>query len=142
MIELNFTIIIQMINFLILVFILHRFLFKPITEVLEKRGVKVSGLKGEAVRFQGRASDIESSINKKLGDIKKEGMEDVEASRKKAVQEQEKLLEETKNRCTDKITTAKNEIAEEARHVSESLKSESGSLAQTLASRVLKRKIV
>ena len=43
MIELNWTILIQMVNFLILIFVLNKILYKPVLKVLEERDEKIYG---------------------------------------------------------------------------------------------------
>ncbi len=47
MIDLNYTMLIQMVNFLVLIFILNLLLYKPITKIIDERNKKIEDSKSE-----------------------------------------------------------------------------------------------
>ena len=46
MININWTLVWNVINFLILMYLLKRFLYQPLLEVLDKRSAKIEEIKG------------------------------------------------------------------------------------------------
>ncbi|MDH3929772.1 MAG: hypothetical protein OEV22_17720, partial [Deltaproteobacteria bacterium] len=52
MIEINLTIVIQVLQFLILIFILNRLLFKPISQVMTERKAKISAWEEKTQKLQ------------------------------------------------------------------------------------------
>ena len=114
MININFTIIIQVINFIFLMWFLNKYLFKPILKVLDERDNKISGDFENAEKInkevdeglenlQQEFSKIRMESSKLKNNIKNEGSEiankKIEKAQKEAKEYMEKFykeLEETK----------------------------------------------
>ena len=59
MISIDFTIVIQFINFFLLIFLLNLVLFRPLRKLLEERRATIEG-------GHGRAQELESQIEEKM----------------------------------------------------------------------------
>ncbi len=112
-----FTVIAQVINFLILVWLLKRFLYKPILKAIDEREKKIAGQIKDA-------NDKKAAAIKEEADFKKRN-DDFDAQKKalmdKAVSDtnaqRDKLLEDAKNEANalrDKLEKAEKEKQESA----------------------------
>ncbi|MFC1895452.1 F0F1 ATP synthase subunit B [Thermodesulfobacteriota bacterium] len=64
-----FTVFAQVINFLILVFLLKRFLYGPIIRAMEAREKKISGQLEQAEKARKEATALEESLKKEMQDL-------------------------------------------------------------------------
>jgi len=70
MLEINFsTILLQMANFFILVFILYRFLFGPLQSMLKKRAIETTRAMDEAKLAQGAAEEARRQYEEKTNNL-------------------------------------------------------------------------
>lgn len=112
----------QIINFLILFFVLKKFLYRPILEVLEKRRERVEKSLSNAERLESEITkvgemreEIIRKANQKANEILGEARELAESKRasilKDAENEASRMIEETKH----KLEKEKGKILDEAR---------------------------
>ena len=140
MINVNATIVVQIINFLILLFILNRILLRPVMDIVEKRSAKI----GEEKERLNNLEEETRTLMEKCISIEKE-------SRKKAM-EQSALLkkeasdqaEEIFNKVKDKISGIREETDKEIQSKIEkaslSLKEMASELAEELTEKVIGRR--
>jgi F-type H+-transporting ATPase subunit b len=137
MISLNATLFIQVINFLLLMWILNRLLFGPIVRAIEEREEKIRRLLKNTEEISSQAQGVKEDYEKKMKQahvkafetkekVRTEGVEEAERAVKKALSEAEKSLTETRG-----VVTLEAEMARE----------EFGSLSQEI-SREIYRKIL
>ena len=88
MVELNGTLIAQIVNFLILVGILTKFAYKPLMKALEDRQKKIADSIDSAERERQEAQQLKLNYQQQLSDARAEAQAIVEKA--------EKLAEETK----------------------------------------------
>ncbi|MCX6258058.1 MAG: F0F1 ATP synthase subunit B [Bacteroidia bacterium] len=92
-----FTVIAQIINFLILVWLLRRFLYKPVLSAIDERENKIASQLKDAAAKESEAKKEQAEFlkkNEKFDQQKKELMDEAVAETK---EEREKLLEEARN---------------------------------------------
>ena len=96
MIELNATLIAQILNFLILVVILRLVAYKPVARLLEQRSQKIQGDldKAEADRKEAEATLVQ--YRQKLSDANVKAQEIVDKAEKVARDEHDASIEATK----------------------------------------------
>jgi F-type H+-transporting ATPase subunit b len=141
MIELNITLLIQMVNFLVLVLIMDRLIFRPILGIIEKRDKHLEELKSKAVTFSEKAGEIQSEHDAQLAAIKREGTHIIDEIRKKGHEEQKEIVDMALENLDRKLKVAKDEIGREKEVASKRLQEETASIAMQLASKLLDRKI-
>ncbi|MGI6386387.1 MAG: ATP synthase F0 subunit B [Desulfomonilia bacterium] len=74
MIELNWTFFVQIFNFLLLMFILNKILYKPILKVLDEREARIAGGQEKAKELLDESQSILKSYNEKLYGAKIDAM--------------------------------------------------------------------
>lgn len=75
MIDINYTLFIQMANFLVLLVLLNIVLFKPIRTILKERQEKMAGLAADADHFQQRQDEADEELKAVIREAQSEGME-------------------------------------------------------------------
>ncbi|MBN2297167.1 MAG: ATP synthase F0 subunit B, partial [Deltaproteobacteria bacterium] len=84
MIELNWTFFVQVLNFLVLMFILNKILYKPILKVLDERDERVVGGQTKAKQLIAESEKIFTSYSDKLQVAKIEALGTKNSARKEA----------------------------------------------------------
>lgn len=141
MIELNFTLLIQAANFLVLIYVLNKILYKPILKILDERDERISGGQEKAKKLIEEGEAIFSSYNQKLHDSKIEAVAVKNATRKEAVDQANAIIDEARKKAEDIVLGVQKEMAEEIARVKKELEPELGIMASTIAQQILGRKV-
>ncbi|UCG13441.1 MAG: ATP synthase F0 subunit B [Deltaproteobacteria bacterium] len=141
MIEINLTIVIQVLQFLILVFILNRLLFKPISQVIAERQDKIiaweektSSLQ-ESVRtrlesYESHLQEAQAQAQERQGQLKNE-VKEKEEERLRAVSEEAARL----------VDSTKLELEKETERLRAELRQQAKEMSKVLAAKILGRKV-
>jgi F-type H+-transporting ATPase subunit b len=141
MIEINLTIVIQVLQFLILVFVLNRLLFRPISEVIAEREGKISA-------WEEKARDSQETARLRLESYEHQR----EQERARAQQGQEQLIKALKEKEEDNLRVVSDEAAqlvastqqaieEETERLRVELRRQAVELSQMLTEKVLGRRV-
>ena len=114
-----FTVIAQILNFLVLVWLMKRYLYKPILNAIDDREKKIAGQLAEAKTKKDEAKAEQDEFNKKneVFDQQKKDMMDKATS--EAATQSQKLLEDAKNNAKtlqDKLEKAAKEQQADLNH--------------------------
>ncbi|GMT42163.1 MAG: ATP synthase subunit b [bacterium] len=142
MIELNKTVLVQLVNFFVMIFFLNHFLFKPILKVVENRKKKLRSLASENMKFDDRADKAIREHDTKMAELKNEVSGIISAARKQANQEHEKIVNRSREEFTNQVETAKQEIEKKSAAVFETLKKETEKISRGIAGKIMGREIV
>jgi F-type H+-transporting ATPase subunit b len=140
LIEINFTLIIQIINFLALIFILNIVLYKPILKVLEEREMRIDGQQQEAKKVVEDCQSLMVDYNQKLYNAKVEAMNAKNAARNEASLEAGGIIEEARKNAEDIIEQMQQQMATEIAQAKKELEPELSVMAATIAQQILGRK--
>ena len=108
-----FTVIAQIINFLILVWLLKRYLYKPILNAVDEREKKIASQLKDAKTDKADAKKMQDEFEKKNEDFDKQKKELMDKTISEAKDERKKLLEEARNDA-DKLSTKLEEASKAA----------------------------
>ena len=141
MLELNRTILFQIVNFLALMGLLYLFLFKPIkrflaqrTESIQKAFVEMESSKAEAERKLFEYTDLLHQAEHRIEHMK-------ETAKKETLQERNRTVQEAKEEASRLIEEGKEEIDWAVRDAREQLRKEVVELTATLTEKVIKRSL-
>ncbi len=135
------TLIIQIINFLVLLFVLNRILYRPIRDILSERSRRISMLTQNIEDMKREIKEKEEDVRELLEQARRIGMSERENIKKQAVEYEKKLLQDTYNTVEEKLSKARNEIEEKISKIKEELKRDINIFSQELAEKVLGRKV-
>ena len=128
-------------SILLLIYILNHTLFKPINRVLDERESLGAGRIGEARRMLGEYEERLKRYESQLRDARGEAYQRLEAGRREATLERQRMIAEVKAETTARIDAAKHEIAEQAAGAKKNLEKEARAMAATISSQILRRSV-
>ena len=129
------TILAQIINFLILLFILAKFAYKPICNMLEERKERIANDLAAAESAKVEAQEMRQSYEDQLQAARKEAQEIVE----KAVQEAKAVLSDLRQQLDTERDKARREIEEERDQAMKSLREDIVFMSVAMASKVVEK---
>lgn len=141
MIEVNFTIIIQAFNFLLMLWFLNRFIFKPVLAHIDERERKIKGLSDEAERLTAQGEESKEKYEQDLVSIRHAASEIIASARKQAQDNQARVLEDSKSKFKEIIDKSRTQIKEEMSSATESLNKELAVFGRSMAEKILGRKM-
>lgn len=139
MISLDWTLGLQFLNFIILLVVLNKLLYRPLLKVMAERRETITG--GHA-----RAKDLEADIDDKmqryqqqLSEAKAQANSERNELKKAAGVDEAAILSEANGKATTRLQAIKSQVADEADAASKTLKNEAEALAQQIATKILGR---
>ena len=103
----------QLVNFTLLMLVLHRFVYRPILAALQKRTATIEKSIQDAQKVGERLLETEEMQAAILGKAKQEAQNLVAEAEKRAEAKRQALLEKTKAEVASVIADAKRQIASE-----------------------------
>ena len=126
------------INFLVLYWLLRKFLFKPVTEFLQKRTSMIKDNIDKAEKDRQEANQLKNEYAQKLQAAEAKADRIVNKARERADIEYKKIIESAKKEAQETIECARLEIENPKEKYAKHLKSHIASIALTAASKVTK----
>ena len=141
MVELNGTLLAQIVNFLILVGILTKFAYKPLMQALEDRQKKVAASIDSAEQAQQEAEELKIGYQEKLSQARVQAQAIVEKAEKLAEEAKETILHEARVESARILKTAQEEVARERILALAQLKGEVVALSMAAATKIIEKNI-
>lgn len=141
MISLDWTLILQFINFIVLLYLLNRILFKPLRAVMDKRRETIDGSHARARDLQADIDDKMSRYQQQLSEAKKQANEERAQIRKLAGEEESKMIAEAQSKAGARMDQIREQVGQESARASQTLQKESTALAQQIATKILGRSL-
>jgi F-type H+-transporting ATPase subunit b len=110
--EININLLFNVINILVLAFLVRRFLFKPVKKILAERQALVQNSLDEAAAARAEAERLEQQHKELMQRIENEKLAAITEANKKAAEESEQLLQSARERADSIIKTAETEAAD------------------------------
>ena len=89
--EINATILVSAISFIVFIFIMNSILYKPVLEIMEKRQKYIDANKNEADEHRKKAQDLLSDKQARVADAQRKSR-DIVASKADALKEEKALV--------------------------------------------------
>lgn len=135
------TLIIQMITFALFVWFTMRFVWKPLTGIMEERNKRIADGLAAAERGQHEQELAEQRAKDTLHEAKERASEIVNQAQKRANEMVEEAKTEARTEGDRLLAAAKAEIEQEVNRAREELRAQVAVLAVQGAERVLKREV-
>lgn len=137
MIDLNATLIAQIINFLLLVFILSKVAYKPLMKALADRQAKISANLNSAEEERVEAARLKVEYQQQLAAARTQAQAIVEKAMRLAEQSKEEILEEARSENARLLKVAQEEIARERDQALAQLRKEVVTLSMAAATKLV-----
>jgi F-type H+-transporting ATPase subunit b len=141
MIDLDWTLGAQIINFLVLVYLLNLVLFRPIRKSLKERQARLQAYEDAVAQLTGQGQGIAGEIQENLAAARREGLGQKEGLRQEGAQTEASLLEKVKQEVDAEWARVEKKIKEDIDKARKSLKTQAQSFAQVMAAKILGREL-
>lgn len=137
----DWSVIIQIANFVFLIFALNLLLYRPIRRILKERKEKVTGLESSIDQSARSAREKESAFAKALKDARAKGLKEKETLVQMAEEEERKLVAEISAKAQADLTVIREKITEEAERARQALQQEVEVFAGEITKKILGRAV-
>ncbi len=141
MLKIDYTLFIQIANFLFLLFILNIIIFRPIRKILGRRAEEINSSTSMMGDFQNRTAQCEKELEENIAGARREGYKEKEDLKDESLEQEKELLQDAVSSSGEKIGEAKQQIKSSADHVRQSLENEVVVFSKELAEKILGRTI-
>lgn len=135
------TLIATLCNLFLQMWLIKKFLFKPIREVLEKRKAKADAEISEATKAKEEAEAMKAEYEQNMKDAREKASEIVSTAQKSATLQSEEILKEANAQAVALKAKAEKDIAQEKRKAVNEIKDEIGDMAMEIAGKVIEREL-
>lgn len=139
MVEINLTIVVQVIQFLILVFILNRLLFKPIGQVLAEREQKITSWEEKTQNLQETARLNLEKYENQLTEERLKARESQEQLTRELKEKEDENIRAVSEKAALIVAETQQELEQERERLRVELRQQAKELSQILAEKVLGR---
>jgi F-type H+-transporting ATPase subunit b len=141
MLKIDLSLFIQIANFLLLLFLLNIFLYRPIRRVLNRRRDETDSLQKTIEDYHDRSDRNERGIEEGVVQARKDGFEEKENLKGQAVEEEKAILREAVSSVEEKKAEANRELGSKMADVKKILEEQVAGFSQELAEKILGRSI-
>ena len=135
------TFVATILNLFIQVYLIKRFLFKPINEILEKRKAHADAEIQDATKAKEEAQAMKAEYEENMQNAKNKASEILTTAQKTAALQSEEVLKEAASQAAALKSKAESDIAQEKRKAVNEIKDEIGGMAVEIAGKVIEREI-
>lgn len=135
------TIIFQILNLLLLMVLFKKYLFKPVTEILEKRQAEIEGHYQEAQQAETDAKAMKADYESKMAGARQEADRVIKTATESANAMSAGIVEDARTQADQLKRRAQTEIDLERRRAFDEVKGELSGIALDIASQVIEREV-
>ena len=135
------TFIAQILNLFIQMYLIKRFLFKPINEVLEKRRAQADLEIREAREAKEEADGLKVQYEEGLANARTEAAQIVQSAQKEAQLKADETVRQAQQQAAGIRRKAEADIAQEKKKAINEVKNEIGGIAMDIAGKVVEKEI-
>ena len=128
-------------NLFIQLYLIKRFLFKPVNEMLEKRRAKANAEIQDAIQAKNDALAMKTEYEQNMLEAKTKANEILSNAQKTATVQSEEMLKEASRQAAAMKAKEEADIAQEKRKAVNEIKDEIGGMAVEIAGKVIEREI-
>jgi F-type H+-transporting ATPase subunit b len=137
----NWSFLLQMANFVFLIWVLNLILYKPIRNVLKQRKEKITGLEQSIESFQKDASDKEEAFNAGLRSARVKGLEKKEGLLAEAAAEEKKVIDQINEQAQAELAQVRQQVAKDVEVARQALLKEVDGFAEAIGEKILGRAV-
>ena len=135
------TMIAQFLNLMIQLFLIKKFLFKPVNDILEKRRQLADQEIRDARQAKEEADDLKTQYESGIANAREEAARIVQSAQKEAQGRADELVQEAQAKAAGIKAQAEADIAQERKKAINEVKNEIGGIAMEIAGKVVEKEI-
>jgi F-type H+-transporting ATPase subunit b len=141
MIDINVSLLIQLVNFIVLLVALNFILFKPIRQIMQEREQGIGSALEDAKTAQHRMQNLLEHYNASLAESKQKATSVYNSIYQQGLDSQRDTISSERTRAGEMLDKARTEIATAANSARTDLKKEAERLSQEITSKLLGRAV-
>jgi F-type H+-transporting ATPase subunit b len=141
LIELNWTLGVQLISFLLLLAVLYRLMYRPLVGALEGRSAAIQQQLAEAQAAREEAQRQLGAMEERIRVAQAEAQALRERAMREAAELRERLAAEARQEATRLLEAAQAQVGQEVRRARAELRAEVGGLATQIAERLVRKSL-
>jgi F-type H+-transporting ATPase subunit b len=140
-IQINVTLIVQIINFLVLLLVLNALLYKPVMAKIREREARIRNDRDKAAELDGQVQEQEKRHQQELAIVRQTGAQEKNALTAEAKKKEADILDKARAEASRIVEDMKASIRVEAEEVRKALTAEMTPLAQSISEKILGRPV-
>ena len=141
MISLDWTLILQFFNFLVLLIILNKLLYRPLLSIMKQRRDKIEAGKARARELEDAVDEKMQRYQQQLNAAKSDAAQERAALRTAGHQLEAEITGEAQQKAITRIKGIREQVGKEAAAAGQVLNNEAKALAGQIAAKVLGREL-
>ncbi len=141
MIDINVSLLYQLVNFIVLLIVLNFILFKPIRQIMREREQGISSALEDAKAAQNRMQSLLDNYNASLAESKQKATSTYNTIYQQGLDAQRDMISAERSKASEMLDKARAEIAAAANAARADLKKDSERLSQDIISKMLGRAV-
>ncbi len=141
MVDINSSLLIQLINFIVLLIALNFILFRPVLAIMRERQQTIGGAFSDAKTAQEKMNSLMEQYNVSLADAKTKATAAYNALYQQGLDAQRDMISAERAKATELLDKARGEIAAASSAAKADLKKDAEKLAQDISSKLLGRAV-
>ena len=138
----DWTLFVQIANFLFLIFVLNAILYKPIRRILIERKKKIQGYKEGIETLQQDASESEQAFQAKISEARQQGVQEKGVLKQAGEEEQKRVTDEINRKAQAELEAVRAQIAKDAEAAKRGLEKEIEAFSGTIVEKILGRAVL
>ena len=139
MVSVDGSIVLQIVNFLVLILILNLVLYKPIRKILTERKEKMAGLQSDIDGSTQQVQSKEEAYAEGIRQARAAGQKEKEALMQAASEEEKAIIGKINDAAQAELKAVKEKIAQETGSVKAALEEEIDAFADAIGQKILGR---
>jgi len=141
MVEVDLSVIVQIVNFIFLIFALNIVLYKPIRNILIQRKQKITGLEQGVETLNSDAKEKDEAFASGIKAARAKGLKEKEALLEIAAEEEKRIIDRITQKAQAELTDIREKIAMDAEVVRKTLLDQVDDYATTIGQKILGRAV-
>ena len=141
MIDLNSTFFVQILNFAVLLLILKKFAWGPLTKAMQERSDKIADNIRSADEDRAQAAELKKEYETQLADARRKAQEIMDAATKRSEEERQASVENTRHEIEQMKKAAQAQIQRDRDLAAKQLKGEMVAMSLAAASKLLAKQM-
>lgn len=135
------SLIIQIANFILIIWILNLILYRPIRNILRQRREKIEGLELSIETYNENAQEKDDAFASGIKEARTRGLKEKEALLQAAAEEEKQIIENVNAKAQAELADIREKIAKDADAVRTSLQEKVDEFADKICQKILGRKV-
>ncbi len=137
----DWTVAIQIVNFLLILWILNRLLYRPIRNILRQRKEKIDGLELSIQTYNEDALEKDGAFAAGIKEARAKGLTEKEALLQAAAEEEKKVIAKVNEKAQAELADIREKISQEAQTAKAALQTKVEEFAGDICRKILGRTV-